>query len=257
MKFGVCGKQPQFAAAAAAGLDYFELPLAKIRDLDEGQLAQMRSELKDLSLPAECCNQFFHGATDLYGDEAAVLRDAAENLTLATSFGCEIAVVGSGKARAVPEGMEKAEAEDRFLRIMDRVGSMAADHGIKIAIEPLNYGETNLINTVTECMEFCRRLGNANVGCLVDFFHFYRNGEDLNDLNKLRPGELLHAHLARPNPDRGAPQPEDDETLKAWAAKLREIGYDRRLSLECGWAKQFDALIGPAVARLRPFREGK
>ena len=48
-----------------------------------------------------------------------------------------------------------------------------------------------------------------------------------------------------------------DEVLAAWAAKLREIGYDRRLSLECGWAKQFDALIGPAVARLRPFREGK
>ncbi|MBQ7565695.1 MAG: sugar phosphate isomerase/epimerase [Oscillospiraceae bacterium] len=257
MKFGVCGKQPQFAAAAAAGLDYIELPLAKIRDLDEGQLAQMREELKALSLPAECCNQFFSGAIALYGDEAAALREAAETLRLAASFGAKIAVVGSGKARAVPEGMEKAEATDRFLRLMDRIGDMAADAGIEIAIEPLNYGETNFINTVTDCMTFCRTLGNKNVGCLVDFFHFYRNGETLDELDALRPGELLHAHLARPDPDRGAPQPEDDEVLAAWAAKLREIGYDRRLSLECGWAKQFDALIGPAVARLRPFREGK
>ena len=84
----------------------------------------------------------------------------------------------------------------------------------------------------------------------------YKNGEDLNDLNKLRPGELKHVHLARPNPDRDAPIKEDYNVLMVWANKLREIGYTGRVSLECLWKYGFENSVKEAGEQMKVFCQG-
>ena len=67
---------------------------------------------------------------------------------------------------------------------------------------------------------------------MLDLFHFFMNGEDLSVIDGLRPGELGHIHIARPNADRGCPRESDRQTIGEWAKKLKEYGYDGRISLE-------------------------
>ena len=51
------------------------------------------------------------------------------------------------------------------------IADYAAEHNIKLAIEPLNRFETDFVNTVDQGLEFCRRVGHDNVGLLLDTFH--------------------------------------------------------------------------------------
>lgn len=95
----------------------------------------------------------------------------------AAESGCKIVVIGSGKARYIPENFSREYAASQFCEIMDICGEIGKDYCIKIAIEPLNYDETNYINTVAEGLEFCRTVANSNVGVLADFYHIYKTGE--------------------------------------------------------------------------------
>ena len=96
-----------------------------------------------------------------------------------------------------------------------------------------------MINTFEQGLALCRAAGVGNLGCLVDLYHFYKNGEDLSVFDDLEPGDLRHVHLARPDEDRRAPTEADAETLKLWAEKLKASGYDGRVSLECIWGDDF------------------
>jgi sugar phosphate isomerase/epimerase len=111
-----------------------------------------------------------------------------------------------------------------------------------------------MINTIADGIRIKRAVDRKNLGCLVDFFHAYSNGEDLSSLDELRPGELIHAHIARPNPDRGNPGEEDLPVLIAWRDKLREIGYDGRLSVECVWKPDFDSAAAETAKVMKIFQ---
>ena len=256
MKFGVCGSPAIADDAARAGFDYLELTCATVRDLSDGELDELRKTLAEKGLTVGSLNCFFPSTVHLIGAQANLpeaLNYAERNLNAARRLGVPVCVVGSGGSRKIPEGFDPDEARESFAAFLDQLGDLGAERGVKIALEPLNRSETNLINTVTEGIALCRQIGNRNVGCLVDFYHFFRNGEDLSELDAFRPGELPHVHLARPNVDRNAPGPDDAPVLAAWADKLKQIGYDGSLSLECGWKPNLPSLIGQAAEQLRVF----
>ena len=122
------------------------------------------------------------------------------------------------------------EYEAKFVSFVASVADVAAKNGIKIAIEPLARAETNLINLVSESVAVAKRTGKKNVGAMVDFFHFFMNGDDGIGCAE---GLLFHAHLARANADRLMPTDKSElPTLEKWAAMLRGIGYSGDLSLE-------------------------
>ena len=258
MKIGISGTTAERAEQAARyGFDFMEIPLGKVRDLDQKTLTEIAARAKAAGVPIESAHGFFTPDVVLYGDrsvEEAVLAYCTKNYEISKLLGVKICVIGSGKARSVPEGMEKAEAETRFAALLGKMADRAMDFGISLAVEPLRYKETDLVNTLTDGIRIKRMADRKNVGCLVDFFHFFCNGENLADLDQLEPGELIHTHLARPNDDRCAPKAEDAPTLAKWAAKLKEIGYDRRVALECGWKPEFEDVAAEAAEQMRVFR---
>ena len=89
---------------------------------------------------------------------------------------------------------------------------------------------------------------------LVDFFHFYMNGESDDGLLCAK-GRLYHAHIARPAPDRRVPTADDMPTLRKWAQMLSDIGYDGGLSLECAYSEDYEGDLRAAAAVLSVFRE--
>ncbi len=257
MKLGICGGEKQFAAAAKNGFCYMDVPLTGVRDLSGDALRAMRDKALDMGLTIDCFVCFFGSEVTLYGGESArdfALDYATRNFETVRLLGGSVCCIGSGGARSVPEGMDRRQAEEELVELLQRLADRAADYGISLAVEPLRPAETNMINTVADGIRIKRAADRKNLGCLVDFFHAYSNGEELSALDALRPGELIHVHLARPNPDRGAPREEDIPALTAWRDKLREIGYDGRVTVECRWPSDFDAAVAETAKVMQLFK---
>ena len=243
MKFGVCCGVNNALTLKNAGYDYIEANFTSITTLSEQDFDAMLTEAGSLALPVYATNCFFPGDIDLYGEGAQqrVSEYAARGFSRVAKLGVKMCVIGSGKARNIPDGEDRAVIEQKFTDLLSVLGELAMPYGIKIAIEPLSFNETNFINKVGEAVALAEKCGKSNVGALVDFFHFHMNGE-ADDGLLCAKGRLFHAHIARPN-DRQMPTENELPILEKWAALLAEIGYDGTLSLEGGYGKDFQQTL--------------
>jgi D-psicose/D-tagatose/L-ribulose 3-epimerase len=154
-----------------------------------------------------------------------------------------------------------ARAVDSLARIAD----LARDAGVRLAVEPLNRFETDLVNTVEQGLRLCADVGADNVGLLLDTFH-------LNIEEKSLPAAIAAAgtrlfHVQASENDRGAPGsghipwPEVVAALRSvdyrgsvvvesFLPTVREIA--RAVSLWRPVADSMDALAADAAAYLRP-----
>ena len=238
MKFGVCCGISRFAAVKRAGYDYIEAPLCDFAAMDKAAFTDYGARLRECGLAA---------------DKAAITAYAERALERAAAVGGKLAVIGSGRARNVPDGFPRERAEEQFAEVLRICGAAAAKNGMKIAVEPLCREETNLINTVAEGKAFVVRVGDLHVGCLADIYHMAKNGEDLAILSQKTP-PLFHVHLARANADRRMPIGEEDAPLLSRiAALLHEAGYDARISLEGSFEPDFETVITALRPLLRQF----
>ncbi len=258
MKIGVnCGSPNRWHMIRKNGYDYAEGYFAGIALAEDAEFQAMCETLHQTEIDIEAVNGMFTPKFCLLGEEKTsldIVRDFAEKgFYRAKMLGAEIAVLGSGKARSISEDMERSRAEAEFLALLQLLGNIAQKNGMKLAIEPLRYAETNLINTVAESVSLCRLLAHEAVGTLVDFFHFYMNGEALDSLKNVGD-QLMHAHIARPNADRRVPTDIDRETCKQWMDMLREIGYDKRITLEAVFAEDFENDLQNAYSVMQLFR---
>ncbi|MBQ7089501.1 MAG: sugar phosphate isomerase/epimerase [Clostridia bacterium] len=235
MRFGVCTKFENLPFVAAAGYDYFEGNLNKLAAMSEEESEAARAALQASGLAMETTACFFGSADRLTGEEVdfeAIAAYADRALKRAAAFGVKVAVLGSGGARKIPEGFPREKAEEQFVRVIRICGDAAQKYGIKIALEPLNRNETNLMNTLSEGLALCERADHPAVGMLADFYHMYMVDDDLATLQAIGD-RLFHVHIARPNEDRAAPSMADEAVLRQWSAALKQSGYNGRISLEC------------------------
>lgn len=255
MKFGVCGNLSRLPIIKEAGYDYIEMNFSTLALMSEEEFYQWRETLSRLDFRAEAFNGFFRSDVCLYGDGAdldAIAAYCETGFSRAAQLGGQVAVFGSGGARAIPEGMTEEEALTQLCRVLTVCGDVAARHGMRIAIEPLRAAETNVINLVSEGAALCRRVNHPAVKLLVDFYHFYCGEEPMSHLTDAAD-VLIHAHLARPNVDRMMPKEEDRETVALWAKTLLATGYDARISLEGRYGGDFAAEIREAKSYLNLF----
>lgn len=251
MKLGIsCNRLCRVEEAARYGFDYVEVALNWMQKLSLEERREFEKSLSVHKMPVYAFNAFFGSEVRLLGEGvnfAETERIARENVNFASAYGAKIVVIGSAGARAIPEGYTETDAAEALGAVVNLTADLCAEQGIAVCVEPLRRSETNYINTVLDGLKFAEELGNPNVGCLVDFFHFHENGEDLETIRALK-GTLVHAHLARPNPDRLSPKAEDEPILRQWMASLAEIGYDKALTLECRWKNpDFDTVIAETV----------
>ena len=253
MRIGVTGCTREWPVIAEAGYDYTETNFSWIASLDNAAFENARRELTATGLKAETFNGFF-GAVKLYEVSDEWLKDyAARTFERAALLGGEIAVLGSGGARRKPDELSLAETQDKFANVLSICGDAAQQVGMKLVIEPLRRRECNFINTLPESVEMVKKVAHPAVGTLLDFFHFYDNGETLDELPDAAP-YLWHTHLARPNPDRNAPRADDLPGITPYAEALKSIGYKGRISLECSWAPDYKTAINEAFPVMDVFR---
>lgn len=250
IRFGVCASIDNAKLVADAGYDYLEYSFQALAAMTDEEFEDFRTKLEASGLKAEAYNGFFPATIPLTGENVdmdVIAAHAEKGFSRASLVGGKVAVLGSGAARKIPEGFDYDTAYAQFAKVLDLCGTLASKYGMEVALEPLNTGETNLINTVAEGMELCRKVNNPGARCLADFFHVFKSGETLDAIETA--GEMLnHVHLARPNIDRGMPLKEDLPAVKRYAEALKKCGYCGRLSLEGALTPDFET----AIRRTRP-----
>ena len=254
MKIGVCGGIDKAPIIKKLGFDYIEENMSRILELSEYEFADRVREYKALELPVYSFNVFFGKEIELYSDEFfASLEDYGRKaFSRAKALGGSICVIGSGKARNIPEGMTREFTETRFVDILSTLGGIAEEYGIKLAIEPLNSGETNFINKVGEAADIAKKADRANVGAIVDFYHFNRENEC--DENLLSVGDsIMHTHIAAPDIEKRMPLEQDMPIITHWAELLRKINFTKAISIEARYG-DFETDLRERLQYLAPFK---
>jgi D-psicose/D-tagatose/L-ribulose 3-epimerase len=135
-----------------------------------------------------------------------------------------------GKARLEDPG-DRAAERARAVENLKRAADHAAAHGVRLAIEPLNRYETDMVNTVEQGLELCDEIGAENAGLLLDTYHMNIEEKSLAQAIRMagRAGRIFHFHSCEN--DRGTPGtghvPWDDVF-----AALTEVGYEHQIVIE-------------------------
>ena len=122
--------------------------------------------------------------------------------------------------------------------------------GLRVAIEPADRYETDLLNTCAETLDFVNRLQIPNLGVLLDNGHAFVAGEKAVEvLPKLGP-KLFHVHLDDNNGQRDQHLIPGDGVydFAALITALDEAGYDGFLGVELGWDYTIDPLQASRLA---------
>lgn len=134
----------------------------------------------------------------------------------------------TGQAR-LQSGGERAAQWGRACESLREAADYAAGLGVRLAVEPLNRFETDLVNTVEQGLRLCTDIGAENVGLLCDTFHM--NIEEKDPAASLRlAGERLF-HVQASECDRGTPG-SGHVGWRGIASALADIGYHSAVVVE-------------------------
>jgi sugar phosphate isomerase/epimerase len=234
MKFGLCCGLDLAPAAADAGFDYIEMsvpgllmPLA-----DDAAFAAMLAQLRAQKLPCPVVNCFVPGDIKITGpaaDPARLEQYVRTACRRAQQAGVRTIVFGSGGARNIPDGFDRAAARRQLVEFCRMTGPIAQADAVTVVIEPLNRAECNVLNSVTEGAALAREVNHPNVRLLVDSFHWGREKESPESI--VQAGDLLrHTHTATVA-NRVLPGEEDHDFAPFFTA-LKKARYDGSVSIE-------------------------
>jgi D-psicose/D-tagatose/L-ribulose 3-epimerase len=256
---------PLIDRAKALGFQVLDIP---VRTLDERDLRETRARLEELAMGAVAVAGI--GAQyDLTSEDATVRQGAldyirklvrnAQGLSATLLAGVFYAPLGKLVGRGPTE--QELEWSAAGLR---QAARYASEHGVRLALEPVSRYETYILNTAEQGLSMIDRVGEPNVGLLLDTYHMNIEEKDFYAPLARAGRRLFHVHACEN--DRGAP----GSGLVRWErvfAALRDISYDGALSIEsfagnvpaiaastCIWrslAKDGDTLAGEGLAFLK------
>ena len=232
MKFGICTPIENILKLEEMGFDYIECGVSKLAELSDEEFASWKEQAQKASIPVSCFNVLFPKTIRLIGDEYDKEKTTAylhKALSRVQAMGGTTVVFGSGGARKRPENVDFFTAYRQLVEVTKLVGEIAGKYGVTIVIEPLNRGETNMINSMAEGAQLVADVNLPNVKLLTDFFHVAKDGEPVEDVERI--GAFAHVHIAS-GKGRLYPLPGQDEQYPLFFECLKKIGYDGRVSIE-------------------------
>ncbi|MBQ5487163.1 MAG: TIM barrel protein, partial [Bacteroidales bacterium] len=144
------------------------------------------------------------------------------------------------------------ETRDYLCEELRKLGDFALEHGTTVILEPLNRKEAFYMRLVADAAAIARDSGSKGVKAMGDFWHMQEETSDYGALMSAGKEYLQHIHIA----SRGnRKMPGEDGELDVYSdgfRALKEIGYDKFVSLECGLAgEDRAAAVTNAVNLLR------
>jgi len=186
---------------AAQGYDGVELAVRDPNLLDAVAVAGVM-EAQGLVVPAIGTGQAFGEEGLSFTDPDDAIRKAAvqrirDQVDFASTFNA-VVILGLIRGRS-PQGKDRKSVERMLRESLADCSEYAVKQGVRLAVEPINRYETDLLNTVEEVLALIDQAGLENTGVLFDTFH--ANIEEPSMEGSLRAcfQSLYHVHVADSN----------------------------------------------------------
>lgn len=246
------------------GFDLVEVPFIALDLIDAGAT---RQAIQDNGLACTACG-VLSPQEDPTSEKPAVRRAGADRLKRMVELAAAIGATVLAGPLAAPVGKlvgrgPTAEERGRALDALAAVAPLAAQAGVRLALEPLNRFETYVVTTVADALDVARSSGDS-VGVLLDTFHMNIEEKNAPDAIRLAGYRLFHFHASEN--DRGIAGTGHVPWVECFQA-LRDIGYKGAVVIEsfvssvpeiaaatCIWrdlAPSGDALASDSLAFLR------
>jgi D-psicose/D-tagatose/L-ribulose 3-epimerase len=212
------------------GFDGIEVPIFRPRDF---AAAEIRAGVEAHGLECTVCSVLVDGFS-LISDDAGVRRATLAHLrdiVKAAADGGATMLAGPlySPVGYLP-GRRRTEEEWQWaVEAYQRLGDTLVNHGVTLAIEPLNRFETFFLNTAADAARLADAVGHPHVGILFDTFHANIEEKDIAEGYRTIGRHLKHVHTCEN--DRGIPGSGHVEWNDVFAA-LRAIDYDGWLTIE-------------------------
>jgi sugar phosphate isomerase/epimerase len=254
MKFGICTSVDNAATVKAAGGDFVEEGVQHLLGAqvpDDQWLGAARVQKSVLPVPA--ANTLVPGNLKITGPE--VQREALRKYMTtifrrAAATGTRMLVFGSGGARNIPEGFDRADARNQIIDFLQMCAPLADQNDVTLVIEPLNKKECNVINSVAEAMEYVRAVEQPSIQCLVDSYHMWLEDEPVENV-RAAIKRIKHVHVAD-KVGRTPPGESGSADYRPLFSILKAGGYKGLISIE---ASKFSDIAGVGPRTLSFLRQ--
>jgi sugar phosphate isomerase/epimerase len=231
-EFGWCMQIEHAEELQKYGYDYIECAIASLMTQEDDAFKKALPLYVNSPIPVKAWNVLFPGEIKVVGpevNETIIKNYIAKAVNTMSQAGSSIFVFGSGRSRSIPEGWERARAEEQILRLLHIIADELEGTNLTLAIEPLNTKESNIITSVAEGVHYAKQINRASIRVLADFYHMDEESEPLDTIYTHKDW-LTHIHVA----DTGRLAPGTGQyPYESFIAQLKAAGYDGMISAEC------------------------
>ena len=193
--------EKSIAKIAALGYEGVELAVRDPHLLEVAHIEKIIKE-KNLSVPAIGTGQAYgEEGLSLTHPDGEVRKKAMARLNahidFASHFGA-LVIIGLIRGKVLDD-VKRQQAMQWLVEAVRQCAAVANEKRIKLAIEPINRYETDLVNTVAEGLDLIENAGAENVGLLLDTFHMNIEEPSLEESIRQAGSRLFHIHIADSN----------------------------------------------------------
>ena len=242
----------RIAQAGFDGIDFWGgRPHAYRKDLNQTEVTKIKHLTKALGLAvASFIPAQFRYPTSLCSQNEVIRQDSVayikDSIQTAAGLGSPVVSVCPGHSLF---GQTTTAARDCLRRSLDELCLFAAPYSIRIAIEPADRYETDLINTIPDALRMIDQLGHDNLGVVLDCGHSYVVGESAAEAVVLSQDRLFHVHVDDNNGlrDQHLIPGEGTFNFAPFLEALEKRNYQGYLCVELSWDVTVDP--DPAAAQ--------
>ncbi len=199
------------------------------------QVAQTRREIESRGLRLICytpeqCLYPINLASAHEEERRRSLRFFEDSIRAASELGTDQMLVTSGTGYY--DGSNYADAWKYAVENLSRLGEMAADYQILLALEVLRFDESNLVYNLESLKRMVEEIHMDSVRANVDTIPMALNGETLEQYLQAFGKDLIHVHFIDGAPRGHLAWGDGVLDLDACLRQLEEGDYSRYLTLE-------------------------
>jgi len=175
-----------------AGYDFIEIRLDKLKEYLETHTV---TDLAQFFASSNIKPYSFNALEFISFRDEAGWNEIVDGLKLCCEIG---AVIGCHKTVVVPTfdvgPCSKAQIKEETVRALRALSDIAAPRGMRLAFEFVGYPNCS-VNTLEQAYDIVAAADRANVGFVLDCFHFHAMNSKWEALEAIDPAKLFIFHL--------------------------------------------------------------
>ncbi|MCE5265046.1 MAG: sugar phosphate isomerase/epimerase [Deltaproteobacteria bacterium] len=249
-------------AASLAGYDLIEIWAKKLESyLLDHSLDDLRKLLSEAHLKPLAINSVEFITFNAPWEKVNTMNLIARYARIADQLDCPFLVVVPSPR---PEGATDRGVFDESVRMLLEISDRFKDFRVRFAFEFLGFGWCS-VSTLEQDVAIVKAVNRANVGTVLDTFHFYAGGSSMGAIRDVDPEKIFILHV---NDAEKRPKAELQDAHRLFpgegviplaeiAANLKQIRYGGPVSLEmfrpAYWSRPAEEVARQGIDAIRKF----